>query len=163
MGNSFIQKLFGKANIAAVAEPVSTALPQSVSMLPKADTLRPPRYLRPNVNRQAIAELRALFEEEAVMNAPLQIAPFKSEPLIVVPSPVEPQQRAVQRSLQSPEELGRFVREKRKSVGMSQRMLCEKANVGARFMVELEAGKHTLEIGKVLLVLAALMVDLTVT
>ena len=151
MGDSFVKKLFGKANTTAVVEPVAKASLQSISVMPKAETLRPARYLRPNINRQAIAELRAMFEQEAATAAPLQVAPL----------PVAPQQLAAQRSLQSPEELGRFVRERRKSMQMSQKTLCEKANVGARFMVELEAGKHTLEIGKVLLVLAALCVELT--
>ena len=167
MGDSFIKKLFGKANASAETEPTSKVQPQSASAGTQADPLRPARYLRSNINREAIAELKMLFEEEAATEAPSEVAPSKGEPQIVALSEVTPSQidvpkRIAQQSLRSPEEIGSFVREKRKAMRMSQKVLCEKANVGARFMVELEAGKHTLEIGKVLHVLAALGVGLTV-
>ena len=41
-------------------------------------------------------------------------------------------------------ELGAFVRQRRKSAGLSQRALAELAGVGARVVWELEKGKKTL-------------------
>lgn len=49
--------------------------------------------------------------------------------------------------------LGEFVRKKRKSVGLTQPELAEKAGVGLRFLRELERDKATLRIDKVNLVL----------
>ena len=152
MGDSFIKKLLGKANAPVAVEPTSKVQPQLASAGTQEDALRPARYLRSTINREAIAELKMLFEEQAATAAPLGVAPSEGEP----------PKRVAQHLLRSPAEIGRFVREKRKSMRMSQKVLCEKANVGARFMVELEAGKHTLEIGKVLHVLAALGAELTV-
>ena len=46
-------------------------------------------------------------------------------------------------------ELARFVKEKRKSVNLTQPELAEKAGVGLRFVRELEQGKESLRIDKV--------------
>jgi y4mF family transcriptional regulator len=46
-------------------------------------------------------------------------------------------------------ELSRFVKEKRKSVNLTQPELAEKAGVGLRFVRELEQGKESLRIDKV--------------
>jgi y4mF family transcriptional regulator len=45
--------------------------------------------------------------------------------------------------------LSDFVKQKRKSVGLTQPELAEKAGVGLRFIRELEQGKETLRIDKV--------------
>jgi y4mF family transcriptional regulator len=45
--------------------------------------------------------------------------------------------------------LSDFVKQKRKSVGITQPELAEKAGVGLRFIRELEQGKETLRIDKV--------------
>lgn len=58
-------------------------------------------------------------------------------------------------------ELGRMVRTARKARRMPQQALADLAGVGRRFLSELENGKPTLEIGKVLQVLAACGIDLT--
>ena len=60
-------------------------------------------------------------------------------------------QRAV-----TPKEIGRLVRETRRAQGLRQDQLAGAAGVGARFLVELEAGKPTAWIGKALAVLEAL-------
>jgi y4mF family transcriptional regulator len=54
------------------------------------------------------------------------------------------------------EELGRRIRAQRTALGLTQREVASYANVGERFVVELEAGKPTLQLGKVLRVLATL-------
>ena len=56
----------------------------------------------------------------------------------------------------TPEEIGRIVRETRRAQGLRQDQLAGAAGVGVRFLVELEAGKATAQIGKALAVLAAL-------
>ena len=56
----------------------------------------------------------------------------------------------------TPEEVGRIVRAARRAQGLRQDQLAGAAGVGVRFLVELEAGKATAQIGKALAVLAAL-------
>ena len=56
----------------------------------------------------------------------------------------------------TPAEIGRIVRAARKSAGLRQYELAGAAGVGQRFVVELEAGKPTAQIGKTLQVLHAL-------
>lgn len=56
----------------------------------------------------------------------------------------------------SPSELGTIIRTARLEQGLRQAQLAAAAGVGLRFLVELEAGKPTAQIGKALAVLAAL-------
>ncbi|WP_042083178.1 helix-turn-helix transcriptional regulator [Iodidimonas nitroreducens] len=53
-------------------------------------------------------------------------------------------------------DIGDIVRTTRKAAGLRQDELAGAAGVGLRFIVDLEAGKPTAQIGKALLVLAAL-------
>jgi y4mF family transcriptional regulator len=55
-----------------------------------------------------------------------------------------------------PEEIGIIVRRTRLAQGLRQDQLAAAAGVGVRFLVELERGKPTVQLGKVLAVLAAL-------
>ena len=52
------------------------------------------------------------------------------------------------------------IRDERKNQNLTQTQLAWLSNVGVRFIVDLEAGKETCQIGKVLLVLATLGIDL---
>ncbi len=61
----------------------------------------------------------------------------------------------VKRTL-SPAEVGEVVRTTRKAAGLRQDELAGAAGVGLRFIVDLEAGKPTAQLGKALQVLAAL-------
>ena len=61
----------------------------------------------------------------------------------------------------SVERLGRFVREARKAQGLTQEDLAGITGTGRRFIGELENGKETVQIGKILNVLSALGVSLT--
>ncbi len=56
--------------------------------------------------------------------------------------------------------LGHLIRRTRKTASLTQRGLARAAGVGERFVVELEHGKATSEIGKVLAVLRVLNLDL---
>lgn len=63
-------------------------------------------------------------------------------------------------SVKDMKEVGAFVARVRKSQGISQLELSLAADVGRRFVVELEAGKATLQSGKLLKVLSVLGIDL---
>ena len=56
----------------------------------------------------------------------------------------------------TPGEIGRLVRETRRAQGLRQDQLAGAAGVGVRFLVELEAGKATAQVGKAIAVLGAL-------
>ena len=56
----------------------------------------------------------------------------------------------------TPAEIGEIVRSTRKAAGLRQDELAGAAGVGLRFIVDLEAGKPTAQIGKALQVLQAL-------
>ncbi len=59
--------------------------------------------------------------------------------------------------------IGTTIRAARKAQGLRQDELAAAANVGVRFLIELEAGKETAQLGKTLAVLAALGIDLSLT
>lgn len=59
-------------------------------------------------------------------------------------------------NIQSPSDLGKAVRAARRAAGVRQQDLAGVAGVGERFIVELEAGKPTIQLGKLLQVIAAL-------
>jgi HTH-type transcriptional regulator / antitoxin HipB len=52
--------------------------------------------------------------------------------------------------------IGKLVRETRKKLGVTQKQLAMTAGTGLRFVIELEKGKKTCEVGKVLGVLRTL-------
>ena len=60
-------------------------------------------------------------------------------------------------------EIGDIVRGARKAAGLRQDEVAGAAGVGLRFIVDLEAGKPTAQIGKALQVLAALGCSLKIT
>ena len=59
-------------------------------------------------------------------------------------------------TIHSPEQLGLALRTARKQLGLTQPQLALAAGVGVRLIVELEAGKPTLQLEKVLQVIDAL-------
>lgn len=61
------------------------------------------------------------------------------------------------------EEIGQRIRAARKRQGMTQPSLAMIAGTGLRFIVDLEAGKPTCQIGKVLQVISALGMTLDLT
>ena len=56
----------------------------------------------------------------------------------------------------TPGQLGEIIRMARRNLGLRQDELAGAAGVGVRFVVDLEAGKPTAQIGKILAVLDAL-------
>ena len=59
-------------------------------------------------------------------------------------------------------QVGAAIRKKRQAIGMRQAELAALSRVGARFLSELENGKASAEIGKVLLVLRRLGLDVLI-
>jgi y4mF family transcriptional regulator len=53
-------------------------------------------------------------------------------------------------TIASPEEFGRLLKETRKKLAMTQPQLAAACGVGVRFIVELERGKPSCELGKAL-------------
>jgi HTH-type transcriptional regulator/antitoxin HipB len=63
----------------------------------------------------------------------------------------------------TPQDIGRLVRETRKGLGVTQKELALTSGSGLRFIIELEKGKETAQIGKVLTILQTLGIQLTLT
>jgi len=63
-------------------------------------------------------------------------------------------------TVSDPPALGRTIRETRRALGLTQPKLALSAGVGVRFLVDIEKGKPTAQIGKIMRVLAALGIDL---
>lgn len=63
----------------------------------------------------------------------------------------------------TPHDIGKLVHETRKGLGVTQKELALTSGTGLRFIIELEKGKQTAEIGKVLTVLQTLGIQLTLT
>ncbi len=65
------------------------------------------------------------------------------------------------KDMMTPTEIGTTIRAERKAQGLRQDELAAAANVGVRFLSELEAGKETAQLGTTLAVLAALGIKLS--
>lgn len=61
------------------------------------------------------------------------------------------------------QEIGRLARESRKRLGVTQKDLALTSGTGLRFIIELEKGKETCQIGKVLIVLQTLGIKIALT
>ena len=63
----------------------------------------------------------------------------------------------------TPQEIGRLIRECRKQLGVTQKDLALTSGTGLRFVIDLEKGKETCQIGKVLTVLQTLGIRIALT
>jgi HTH-type transcriptional regulator / antitoxin HipB len=63
----------------------------------------------------------------------------------------------------TPQDIGKLVRETRKGLGVTQKALAMTSGTGLRFIIELERGKETAEIGKVLTILQTLGIQIALT
>lgn len=63
----------------------------------------------------------------------------------------------------TPAEIGAVIRSTRKNLGVTQRDLALTSGTGLRFIIELEKGKKTCELGKALCVLHTLGIDITLS
>jgi HTH-type transcriptional regulator/antitoxin HipB len=64
-------------------------------------------------------------------------------------------------SIDTPDRFGALVRARRQALGLTQRDLALAVNVGERFIVDLEGGKPTCQLGKALAVARAVGIRLT--
>lgn len=60
----------------------------------------------------------------------------------------------------TPEQIGRLIRETRKRLGVTQKQLALTSGTGLRFIIELEKGKSTCQLSKVLTVLYTLGINI---
>ena len=60
-------------------------------------------------------------------------------------------------------DIGEIVRKARKSLGVTQKALALTSGTGLRFVIDLEKGKETCQLGKVLTVLNTLGIGITLT
>ncbi len=65
--------------------------------------------------------------------------------------------------MMTPTDIGTTIRAARKAQSLRQDELAAAANVGVRFLIELEAGKETAQLGKTLAVLSALGIDVALS
>ena len=61
------------------------------------------------------------------------------------------------------QEVGKIVRASRKQLGVTQKNLALTSGTGLRFVIDLEKGKETCQIGKVLTVLQTLGIQIALT
>jgi HTH-type transcriptional regulator / antitoxin HipB len=59
------------------------------------------------------------------------------------------------------QKIGRLIRDTRKKLGVTQKALALTSGTGLRFVIDLEKGKETCEIGKALTILHTLGIKLT--
>ena len=62
--------------------------------------------------------------------------------------------------INDPEELGQYIFKERKNLKLTQKEISEFSDVGRKFVLELEKGKSTAQIGKIFEVLNALGLEL---
>jgi HTH-type transcriptional regulator / antitoxin HipB len=63
----------------------------------------------------------------------------------------------------TPQDIGKLIRSARKRLGVTQKDLALTSGTGLRFVIDLEKGKETCEIGKALTVIQTLGIKLTLT
>lgn len=63
----------------------------------------------------------------------------------------------------TPKDIGNLIRDTRKRLGVTQRALALTSGTGLRFVIDLEKGKETCEIGKALTVIQTLGIKMTLT
>jgi HTH-type transcriptional regulator / antitoxin HipB len=63
----------------------------------------------------------------------------------------------------TPQQIGQLVKKVRKTLGMTQKDLALTSGPGLRFIIELEHGKTTCQIGKVLTILHTLGITMQLT
>jgi y4mF family transcriptional regulator len=63
----------------------------------------------------------------------------------------------------TPRQIGKTIRDTRKKLGVTQKDLALTSGTGIRFVIDLEKGKETCEIGKTLALLNTLGINMTLT
>lgn len=66
-------------------------------------------------------------------------------------------------NIQSTQQIGALIRQERKEQGLTQDQLAGLCATGRRFIIDIEAGKPTSQVGKVLLILKTLGIEVQLT
>lgn len=122
------------------------------------------------VNEDVFKQIKLLTDRGTAYRSPVQeaIDALKQPHFPVGGSlPVAPVAAALAASdpamvIQSVADIGKRVREARRKMSMTQQRFADLAGVGRRFLIELEQGKATLEIGRVLAVCRAAGIKLRI-
>lgn len=122
------------------------------------------------VNEDALKKINLLADQSKAYRSPVQEAiEALKQPLFPVSGslPAAPVAAALPALdpatiVQSVADIGKRVREARRKMGMTQQRFADLAGVGRRFLLELEQGKATLEIGRVLAVCRAAGIKLRI-
>ncbi|MGL5114746.1 MAG: helix-turn-helix transcriptional regulator [Beijerinckiaceae bacterium] len=171
-----VLKWFNKAEVPVEGK---EALPvtNAPGEVPAAPVVERARFLRPSVNEQAIEDLRSLLaistgagaEVPSPVPLPKQANRGAALPQGAPPA-ISPEYATRERApvvgasaLSTPQALGQRIRARRRELDLTQAELAALAGVGKRFMVEVEQGKITLELGKVMQVVAACGLTLSIS
>ncbi len=122
------------------------------------------------VNEDTLKKINLLADQSKAYRSPVQEAidalkqPHFSVGGSLPPAPVAAALPAHEPAMviQSVLDIGKRVREARRKMGMTQQRFADLAGVGRRFLIELEQGKATLEIGRVLAVCRAAGIKLRI-
>jgi y4mF family transcriptional regulator len=175
-----VLKWFNKGDQPAGAPPAPPAFaPEAVPVVEPAQPAKA-RFLRPQPNELAIQDLKSLLEistgqtgrrsegdpdpgqgvaETSMRGLPDAVAPETPARSRAAGNPLA---GVASSALSGPEEIGARVRQRRRALELTQAELAARAGVGKRFMVEVEQGKPTLEVGKLMRVVAACGLTLSI-
>lgn len=122
------------------------------------------------VNEDTLKKIKLLADQSKAYRSPVQEAiEALKQPLFPASGSVPASRVAA--ALPAPDpativhsvaDIGKRVREARRKMGMTQQRFADLAGVGRRFLLELEQGKATLEIGRVLAVCRAAGIKLRI-
>jgi HTH-type transcriptional regulator / antitoxin HipB len=135
----------------AIPDPVRSAAADASLMC--AETLGQPsrpRFIRSDIDRAALADLKALLDQECRTITALTLP----ETLFDGPATAAP--------LTSMRALAGMAVAARKERGLTPQVVARSAKVTKQFVLDLEQGKGSLDMGKVMRVLAVLGVELAV-
>jgi len=137
----------GAYNIMSDMDNLKTSMTGRQSLLSQIEDIQKTQ----NMLKSAMGgDLRAEYRKQQ------SVIPENILPGFVVSAP-----KNTDKSLSSVGDLGKIVRQKRKTMSLSQQQLADITGVGRRFISELESGKPTLEFGRVLRVCQSIGIDLT--
>jgi y4mF family transcriptional regulator len=186
-----VLKWFNKAEQQADAPAVPPASAPEAAPAAETAHPAKARFLRPKPNELAIQDLKSLlaistgqagsrFEPAAIPGQDIDGTPTRglgeaadlldpSRPhaaddalALAAASCPAPGGNPARTPLSGPEEIGARVRQRRRALELTQAELAVRAGVGKRFMVEVEQGKPTLEVGKLMQVVAACGLTLSI-
>jgi DNA-binding transcriptional regulator YiaG len=133
--------------VGVAATDISLACARTLDVQTSTDVSRP-RFIRSDIDRAALADLKALLDEE-----------YRSVTALTLPETLFDQPTPASR-LTSLRGLATRAATARQQLGLTPQAVARSAKVTKQFVLDLEQGKASLDMGKVMRVLAALGVKL---